>query len=337
LRSADPGQPAGEVVVGEDQAWLISSPGDRYSDLEVWRLDLETATPERVGTVDALLGPSSKATSSGLDIAGWRCADGEMPRCATSIVELDRLDSSGEVVDQVTLVERPGPLGSGEGAAIVGTTADSTWVAAEGSIIEVGDSGEVLSTVPTSHGEECVIEDRLYGLVDPNSTLPAPDVVTLPEDPEDTDVLNAFSVVEPADGWRPVAGGGFEDSSRAEPLLGFCGKGQFEVMTPAGDLVATWRPGDGWSRREAVDEPVDSEGRSAKGDFVRLRDGSVLERTGDGTYQPTPLRLPTPSTFDPASGPVTISADSSEHLVAACVTWPESVESATTSCDVARR
>jgi hypothetical protein len=325
LRSSDPGQPVGEVVVGEDRAWLISNPGDRYSDLDVWRLDLETATPERVRTVSALLGASSRATSNGLDIAGWRCAEGEMPRCATSIVELVRLDSSGEVVDQITLVERPGPLGSGEGATIVGATGRSTWVAADGSVVEVADSGEVLSTVPTSHGEECVIEDRLYGLVDPNRTAPALDGVT-------------FSVVEHAEGWRPVSGGGFDDPSRSEPLLGFCGSGRFEVMTPAGDLVATWRPGDGWARRGAIDELVDAaEGRSVRGGFVRLRDGTVLERTGDGTYEPTPLRLPTSSTFDPAGGPVAMSADSSEHLVAACVTWPESVESATTSCDVSRR
>jgi hypothetical protein len=331
--AGEPGVPAGDVVVGDDQAWVVGRQGDRYSAVELWRLDPDTAAPEHLGTATALQGASQEATGDGLELAGWRCDGGDMPDCDTSVAELVRLDDAGEETDRVTLTEKPGPLDPSDGVAIVGRTSGSTWVAVQGSLVEVSAGGDVVSTVETSLGEHCVIGDRLYALVEPDS----------PESPDavgSSGSSSSFEVRENADGWQAVARGGPEALDNAEPLSGFCGDGQFEVTTPGGTLVAVWRPGGGWSRvRAAAGRPAAGaiEAGSPVGDFAKLRDGRVVERTRSGGYTPTGLDLEPPAAFDPAAGPVAVSADSSDTLVAACVTWPATTDTATTTCDVARR
>jgi hypothetical protein len=259
------------------------------------------------------------------------------------------VDAAGEVTDEVTLMEKDGPLDPSDSVAIVGTTAGSTWVAVDESIVEVAASGEVWATVPTSSGEHCVIGDRLYGLVDPNvPTSGSSEGPIVIDSQQAADVAPSFQVQEhsgvDAGVWQSVAGGESGDFDPGGALAGFCSDGRFDVMTPGGDLVATWTPDAGWVRVAAgADLPAaaDVEGESAEGTFVRLDDGAVVEREGDGDYGPTGLDLPAPAGFDPASGPVVLSADASGSLVAACVTWPEtpgaSESAATTTCDLTRR
>lgn len=340
-----PGPLAGEVVVGEDSAWVVSSQGGPDAEIDLWRLEPGTPDPEHVGTVPPLQGASTAATADGLDLAGWRCAEGaggEMSSCDAAVAELVRVGPSGEVVDEVVLADKAGPLDPSDSAAIVGTTAGSTWVAVEESIVEVGASGEVLATVPTSWGENCVIDDRLYGLVDPDVPTGGSPGAIVTDGGQAGDVTS-FQVLELAGGstgWRPVPGTASKDFDEGEPVAGFCSDGQFVVTTPAGDLVATWRPDTDWSEvATGVDNPPAAavEGESAQGSFVVLNNGSVVERASDGDYEPTDLDLPAPSGFDPRSGPVVVSADASDSLVAACVTWPETPETATTTCDLTRR
>jgi hypothetical protein len=357
FQQTEPGLPVGEVLVGEDTAWVVGSQGDTADDIDIWRLEPGTAEPELVGTVEPLQGAShavapvdGAAGGEGVELAGWSCVDGELADCDAGVAELVRVDAAGDVTDEVTLAEKDGPLDPSDSVAIVGTTAASTWVAVDESVVEVGASdsasdsasGEVLATVPSSWGEHCVIGDRLYGLVDPN--VPAPGAVVT-DSQQATDVVPSFQVKEPADvadsgDWEVVAGGASGDFEPGEALVGFCGDGRFEVTTPDGDLVATWTPDAGWVRAAAsADQPAeaDVEGESAEGTFVVLDDGAVVERAGDGDYEPTGLDLPAPAGFDPASGPVVVSADASDSLVAACVTWPETPETATTTCDLTRR
>jgi hypothetical protein len=331
-------------VVGDDQVWVVGGAGDRYAATDLWRLDLDSPVPEHIGTAEPLQGASHRATAEGLELAGWRCGEGEMPGCAASVAELIRLDAAGEVTDRVTLAEKPGPLDPSDSVAIVGGTSRSTWIAVQGSVVEVSDGGDLAATIETSGGEHCVIDDRLYGLVDPEASPAASTMETAPDGSRRAGIVSSFEVLEPADGWEAVAGGGPEDLSHTEPLTGFCGPGQFEVTTPGGTLVAVWRPGDGWSRvrppaagRPASEVVAAVDAGSPLGEFARLPDGTVVERTSDGAYEPTDLDLQAPSSFDPQSGPVVVSADSSDSLVAACVTWPVTTETATTSCDVARR
>jgi hypothetical protein len=314
--------------------------GDRYSATDLWRLDPDSpesgsaSEPQHVGTAVALQGAGHRATADGLELAGWRCDGGEMPDCDTSVAELVRLDAAGEETGRVTLAEKPGPLDPSDGVAIVGGTSRSTWLAVQGSLVEVSDRGEAVSTVVSSGGEHCVIGDRLYALVEPDARVGA--TVTAPGR---RGTVSRFEVREPTGGWRAVPGGGPEALTNAEPLTGFCGDGRFEVTTPGGTLVATWDPGDGWSRvRTAAGGPTAGVVEASPlGDFARLGDGTVVERTSTGAYARTGLEVEPPPTFDPAAGPAVVSADSSDTLVAACVTWPETTETATTTCDVARR
>jgi hypothetical protein len=354
---AEPGSPVGEVLVGEDAAWIVGSGGgdDSADEIDIWRLAPGTAEPELVGSVPALQGASHAVAVEGVDgpggveLAGWSCDDGEPAEtagCDAAVAELVRVDAAGEVIDEVTLSEKDGPLDPSDSVAIVGTTAGATWVAVDESIVEVGASGEVLATVPTSWGEHCVIGDRLYGLVDPNAptTGGSSEGAIVTDSRQAAAVVSSFQVEEHADidagDWQPVAGGASGDFEPGEVLAGFCGDGRFDVTTPGGDLVATWTPGAGWARVAAsADRPAaaDVEGESAEGGFVVLDDGAVVERESDGAYEPTGLDLRAPADFDPTSGPVVLSADASDRLVAACVTWPESPETAITTCDLTRR
>jgi hypothetical protein len=266
-----------------------------------------------------------------------------MPGCDAAVAELVRVGPSGEVVDEVVLADKAGPLDPSDSAAIVGTTAGSTWVAVEESIVEVGAAGDVLATVATSWGENCIIDDRLYGLVDPDVPTSGSQGAIVTDGGEAGRGVTSFQVLEHPGGsigWRPVPGTAAKDFDEGGPVAGFCSDGDFVVTTPAGDLVATWRPDAGWSEVAAgVDQPPAAavEGESAQGSFVVLDDGSVFERASDGDCEPTDRDLPAPSGFDSRSGPVVVSADASDSLVAACVTWPETPETATTTCDLTRR
>ena len=253
----------------------------------------------------------------GIDVAGWRCADRGASGCTEAAAVLVRLDQAGEQVDEVTLATKPGSVDPSDSVAVVGRGPASVWIAAHGSVVEVGDDGSIREAVPSSQGEPCLIGGELYGLVAPSE--------------------NSYAVLEHRGDWRPVDDRAFVEIPGPGGLTARCGDGRYEVVAEEERLVATWTR-SGWALAEArSDLPSDAgpQIRTFDDRFGQSPDGRVSERTRAGTWEPTELELPVPPADGADLGRVSLVADSSERLVAGCISW--GIDEPVASCAIAAR
>lgn len=334
------GEPVGEVIAGADGAWFISQASDRSSDIHVWRRSVGANDPGLSAEVPGLQGADVVAVPGGLEIAGWRCAGDDRSDCSRSLASLVRLDDTGKPLGDVLLIEKDEPLAPSDSVAVVGATSAMTWIAVHGSVVGVDRAGDVTETLPSSFGEHCVVNDTLYGLVDPSVSQAPVDEPVIIGDEESTSAPTTFRVLSySADRWQRAEEGADIELPGGHLFTGRCAGDRFEISTFDGLLAAVWTE-DGWSSLQPGPRPDDLQPVAVSADdrFVLLSDGAVSERTSDGTYEATSLTLPVSRPENAVEGaPVVLEADASGSVVAGCVSWLDDDNSFIPTCDLAAR
>lgn len=336
---AVPGDLAVSFVTAGGGAGWVAGAGAEDDAVGVWRLTPDGAATQ-VADLPDLMSMDGAAVGDQLAVAGLRCVEGDAddPADGCGAWEATALlvDDAGAITEVILFADDTG-LDDGDGLAIAGSARNSVWISTERGLFEVSTGGAVVRELPDATGGACVIDESLYRVVNPEPGAagthrePGPPVTV---DPTRQAAGTRSIEIQRLDGdtFTPVPGGGREIGGDAYVNL-TCTGTACEAAGADGVLADRWTPTGGWQLARGVPAPATAAITTSSGAFALDSDGTVVERTPDGAFVATGMRLPNLS--GPGLPPPSLIAYRSPSLVVACTTRSTSQIDTETACRAA--
>lgn len=324
------------VAAGDGVGW-IAGKSEGQEGIGLWR-STPNGTASEVSTVPDMISTEGAALDDRLAVAGLRCIEGDVDSgCRGTTAEVLLVDRTGDVTN-VTLFEKDGALGDGDGLSVAGSTGDSVWISTEEGLFEVSAGGRVARRLPTGSGGECVIDGSLYrfisGLRGARQAEGAPPTTMVaPNQPADGVELEIQRLDGDTFRGLPGATRTLDDSSYVNLR---CTNTALEAADANGVLTARWTPAEGWLTTRGVAAPdtvTTVVPTASSGTFALDDDGAVLKRSADGAFTPTGIHLP--DLTEAGQIPPSLTVSQSPSTLVACTTRSTSETDIRTVCQTA--